>query len=134
MKVAILGHTLNAAVFAALMAECGHYVYWCKLLNKARTEHSYIQDEAVNQLLNRQEQKGFLKYCSFDEIGLDVDVYFFSFLPTEEEQNIDILSALKLRPIIHPKLMINTSTFGLHGTQRLAESLPDDDWVPIGVC
>jgi UDPglucose 6-dehydrogenase len=36
---------------------------------------------------------------------------------------------LKQRPIIHPKLMINASTFGLHGTEKLKQILSEDDWV-----
>ena len=129
MKVAVFGHTLNSGVFAALMAECGHYVYWCKMLQKASIELAYVQDEAVKRLLDKQEQKGFLKYCSFNEIGLDIDAYFFSFLPTEEVQSLEIIKELSLRPIIHPKLMINASTFGLHGTERFQAILPEDDWV-----
>ena len=29
MKVAVFGQTLYAGVLAALLAECGHYVFWC---------------------------------------------------------------------------------------------------------
>ncbi len=36
---------------------------------------------------------------------------------------------LSERPIIHPKLMINGSTFGLHGTEKLKQHLPKDEWV-----
>jgi len=39
------------------------------------------------------------------------------------------LGQLQQRPIIHPKLMINASTLGLNGTQRLQKILPQDDWM-----
>lgn len=129
MKVAVFGQTLYAGVLAALLAECGHHILWCNALKKAVSEQSYTQDDAVKHLLNKQQEKGFLSYCNFDQIPFDIDAYFFSFLPTEESQGIEILKQLKLRPIIHPKLMINASTLGLHGTDKFQGHLPDDQWV-----
>lgn len=128
MKVAVFGQTLYAGVFAGLMAECGHQVFWCDVLKKT-SEQAYTQDEAVKHLLEQQESKGFLKYCNFSDIPLDIDACFFSFLPTEEIQAIDILKELKFRPMIHPKLMMNASTLGLHGTEKFACILSEDDWV-----
>ena len=61
MKVAVFGQTLYAGVMAALLAECGHYVYWCELRKKPFSEQVYAQDEAVSRLLKKQEQNGFLK-------------------------------------------------------------------------
>lgn len=128
MKVAVFGQTLFSGVFAALLAECGHHVFWCTLLKKPDSEHVYIQDEAVKNLLNKQ-QSSFLKYCDFNNIPLDADAYFFSFNPAEEKQCIEILQNIKQRPIIHPKLMINASTLGLHGTEKFAKILHEDEWV-----
>lgn len=129
MKVAVFGQTLYAGVLAALLAECGHQIFWCNVLKKAVSEQSYTQDDAVKHLLDKQQEKGFLTYCNFDQIPFDIDAYFFSFLPTEESQGIEILKQLKLRPIIHPKLMINASTLGLHGTDKFQGHLPHDQWV-----
>lgn len=129
MKVAVFGQTLYSGVFAALLAECGHQVFWCDLLKKPTSEQAYTQDEAVKHLLDKQQEKGFLTYCNFTHIPLDIDTYFFSFNPTEEAQSIEILKELKLRPIIHPKLMINASTLGLHGTEKFEKILSEDDWV-----
>lgn len=53
----------------------------------------------------------------------------FSFNQTQEQQVFQLLQSLKQRPIIHPKLMINALTFGLHGTQKLKQIQCDDDWV-----
>lgn len=129
MKIAVFGQTLYAGVLASLLAECGHQLYWCELLNKPASEQAYAQDEAVKQLLDKQHKNGFLKYCSFDDVPLDIDVYFFSFNPTEEAQGAEILQALRLRAIIHPKLMINASTLGLGGTEKFEKILPEDEWL-----
>ena len=129
MKVAVFGQTLYSGVLAALLAECGHQVFWCELLEKPRLEQAYIQDDAVKKLINKQQNNGFLRYCTFEDIDLDIDTYLFSFNPTEENQALEILKQLKQRPIIHPKLMINASTLGLHGTEKFEKILPEDDWV-----
>ncbi|MCG2608690.1 nucleotide sugar dehydrogenase [Acinetobacter sp. SM34] len=129
MKVAIFGQTLYAGVLAALLAESGHQVFWCELLKKPTLEQAYTQDEAVKQLLDKQQQNGFLRYCNFNDIPLDIDAYLFSFNPTEEAQGIEILKEIKQRTIIHPKLMINGSTLGLHGTEKFEKILNQDEWV-----
>ena len=129
MNIAVFGQTLYAGVMAALLAECGHQVYWCDLLKKPSSEQVYAQDEAVQQLLNKQHAKGFLQYCKFEAIPLDIDVYLFSLSLTEEIQGLEILRELKQRPIIHPKLMINASTLGLHGTEKFQQILSEDYWI-----
>lgn len=128
MKVAVFGQTLFSGVFAALLAECGHQVFWSMLLKKPDIEKIYMQDEAVKNLLNKQ-QSSFLTYCNFHDLPLDIDAYFFSFNPAEEKQCIEILQDIKQRPIMHPKLMINASTLGLHGTEKFAKILHEDEWV-----
>lgn len=128
MKVAVFGQTLFSGVFAALLAECGHQVFWSMLLKKPDIEKIYMQDEAVKNLLNKQ-QSSFLTYCNFHDLPLDIDAYFFSFNPAEEKQCIEILRDIKQRPIMHPKLMINASTLGLHGTEKFAKILHEDEWV-----
>ena len=129
MKIAVFGQTLYSGVLSALLAECGHQVYWCDFLKKSALEQAYAQDDAVKQLLDKQQQNGFLKYCHLNDIALDIDAYFFSFNPTEENLGIEILKEIGQRPIIHPKLMINASTLGLHRTEKLQKYLPEDDWV-----
>ncbi|NNH16633.1 UDP-glucose/GDP-mannose dehydrogenase family protein [Acinetobacter sp. ANC 4282] len=129
MKVAVFGQTLYAGVMTALLAECGHHVYWCDVLKKSSSEQAYAQDEAVKHLLEKQAKNGFLQYCNFNEISLDIDVYFFSLSPAEEAQGIELLNELKQRPIIHPKLMINASTLGLHSTENFQHILAQDEWV-----
>lgn len=128
MKIAVFGKTLYAGAFSALLAEYGHRIFCCNVVD-LESEHLYIHDKAVKQLLDQQQRNGFLTYCNLEDIPLDIDVYFFSFSPLQQNQACELLEQLKLRPIIHPKLMINASTLGLHGTQKLKAILPQDDWL-----
>ena len=133
MKVAVFGKTLYAGVMSALLAECGHQVYWCDIFQDAahplEQQHLSFQDQALSLLLQQQCSKGFLHYCDFAALPLDVDVYLLSLNRTEEAHALTVLGQLQQRPIIHPKLMINASTLGLNGTQRLQKILPQDDWI-----
>lgn len=129
MKVSVFGKTLYAGVMAALLAECGHQVYWCDSCPDLRQQVHYFQDESVNHLLEKQVRSGFLKFCEFIDLPLDVDAYLFSFSPTEEPVGLELLAQLQQRAIIHPKLMINASTLGLHSTEKFQQILPQDEWV-----
>ena len=129
MKVAIFGNTLYAGVMSALLSESGHFVYWCSHINPNENGQQYsFHDESVSRLLEKQLSSGFLIYRDLDSIPLDIDAYLFSFNQTQEQQVFQLLASLKQRPIIHPKLMINASTFGLHGTEHFQQILSEDDW------
>lgn len=133
MKVAVFGRTLYAGAMAALLAECGHSVYWCNVFDELPhlidSNQVITQEPALTELLKRQYDKGFLHLSTLDELELDVDAYIFSFSPTEESRYGQLLKQLSQRPIIHPKLMINASTLGLNSTARYARLLSQDDWV-----
>ena len=130
MKVAIFGNTLYAGVMSALLSESGHFVYWCSHINPNENGQQYsFHDESVSRLLEKQLTSGFLIYRDLDSIPLDIDAYLFSFNQTQKQQVFQLLASLKQRPIIHPKLMINASTFGLHGTEHFQQILSEDDWV-----
>lgn len=124
MKISVFGTTLQAGVLAGLMAEFGHQVSWC--LNSLKTLK--YQDEKVNQLIDKQIQLSFLNIVDIGELNLDQDIYLFSFTPTEIDIALNIAKKISLSAIIHPKLMINGSTFGLHGTQQLKSILSHDYW------
>lgn len=129
MKIAIFGTTLYAAVTAALMAECGHYVYICSEDLPESLDCFDTKEQDVIQALDKQLKGPFLQYCNFASLPLDVDAYFFSYSPLDISKAFAMAEKLKLKTIIHPKLMINASTFGLKGTQKLKEILSEDDWV-----
>ncbi|HHP8159805.1 TPA: nucleotide sugar dehydrogenase [Acinetobacter baumannii] len=130
MKIAVFGTTLHAGVMAALLAEYGNQIYWCTSVTcEENISILSYQDQEVNHYLNKQRKAGFLKESPFSEIPLDIEAYLFCFSPTQIELALKTVEKLSERPIIHPKLMINGSTFGLHGTEKLKQHLPKDEWV-----
>lgn len=130
MKIAVFGTTLHAGVMAALLAEYGNQIYWCTCVS-CEEDISVLsyQDQEVNNYLNKQRKAGFLKESAFSEIPLDIEVYLFCFSPTQIELALKTVQKLSERPIVHPRLMINGSTFGLHGTEKLKQHLLKDEWV-----
>lgn len=131
MKIAIFGTTLQAGVLAALLAEYGNQVYWCCQQSHLSAKLTTIQyqDEDVNHRLAKQRESKSLLQSTFADIPLDSDAYLFCYSPAESELAVNTLKELALRPIIHPRLMVNGSTFGLRGTEKLKAILPDDHWV-----
>lgn len=130
MKIAVFGTTLHASVMAALLAEYGNQIYWCTSVTcEENISVLSYQDQDVNNYLNKQRKAGFLKESPFSEIPLDIEVYLFCFSPTQIELALKTVEKLGERPIVHPRLMINGSTFGLHGTEKLKQHLPKDEWV-----
>ncbi|HCW5958884.1 nucleotide sugar dehydrogenase [Acinetobacter baumannii] len=130
MKIAVFGTTLHGGVMAALLAEYGNQIYWCTSVTcEENISILSYQDQEVNHYLNKQRKAGFLKESPFSEIPLDIEVYLFCFSPTQIELALKTVEKLSERPIVHPRLMINGSTFGLHGTNQLKQHLPKDEWV-----
>ncbi|MEQ1065435.1 nucleotide sugar dehydrogenase [Acinetobacter sp. XH1741] len=130
MKIAVFGTTLHAGVMAALLAEYGNQIYWCTSVTcEENISVLSYQDQEVNHYLNKQRKAGFLIESPFSQIPLDIEVYLFCFSPTQIELALKTVEKLSERPIVHPKLMVNGSTFGLHGTEKLKQHLPKDEWV-----
>lgn len=130
MKIAVFGTTLHAGVMAALLAEYGNQIYWCTSVTcEENISILSYQDQEVNDYLNKQRKAGFLIESSFSQIPFDIEVYLFCFSPTQIEFALKTVEKLSERPIVHPRLMVNGSTFGLHGTEKLKQHLPKDEWV-----
>lgn len=127
MKIAIFGATLHAAVMAALWAESGHHVFWWAEHNQGVS--SLHLDQQLSTLLDQQQQQGRVQQIELHQLSSDIEVYFFAFNPSKLPQALEIVIQLSRQPIIHPKLMINGSTFGLHGTAQLEKFLAQDAWV-----
>ena len=128
MNICVFGTTLQAGVIAGLFAEYGHQVYWCPQIATENQTSVHYQDENLNQLIQKQIKNHSLQLVSLKAINLESDVFVFSFNPSEFDQAIALAEELKGRPIIHPKLMINGSTFGLEGTEKLKQILVTDHW------
>lgn len=130
MKIAVFGTTLHAGVMAALLAEYGNQIYWCTSVTcEENVSVLSYQDQEVNNYLNKQRKSGFLQESPFSAIPLDIEVYLFCFSPTQIQLALNTVEKLSQRPIVHPRLMVNGSTFGLHGTDQLKQYLPKDEWV-----
>lgn len=129
MNICVFGTTLQAGVIAGLFAEYGHQVHWCPQIATENQASVHYQDENLNQLIHKQINNHSLQLIDLKEINLASDVFLFSFNPSEFDQAIVLAEELKRRPIIHPKLMINGSTFGLEGTEKLKKILVSDHWV-----
>ncbi|MBR7714729.1 UDP-glucose/GDP-mannose dehydrogenase family protein [Acinetobacter nosocomialis] len=130
MKIAVFGTTLHAGVMAALLAEYGNQIYWCTSVTcEENISVLSYQDQEVNHYLNKQRKAGFLIESPFSQIPFDIEVYLFCFSPTQIDLALKTVEKLSERPIVHPRLMVNGSTFGLHGTEKLKQHLPKDEWV-----
>lgn len=127
MRVAVFGNTLYAAAMSALLAESGHQVFWCKQDNIIEADE--VADLSLSRLLAKQLDLGALQCCDFTALSLAIDVYILSFRPTEYKQAVDVLEQLQLQQMPHAKLMINSSTFGLYGTQKLQQLCAQEHWV-----
>ena len=128
MKICVFGTTLQAGVIAGLFAEYGHQVVWCPQVELEHQTSVSYQDEHLNQLILKQINNEALTFSNLKNIPFNSEVFILSLNPSEFEQAEYLAHFLESQPIIHPKLMINGSTFGLHGTEKLKQILSSDHW------
>lgn len=129
MKITVFGNTLQAEVMTGLLAEYGHQLFWCPDPDVTVVDElPHVSDEKLNAILRKQIRNQFLQCITVDQVPLDGDVFFFCFRPSEYLIAESLLKRLALTRMIHPKLMINGSTFGLRGTEKLKAVLPQDFW------
>ena len=128
MNICVFGTTLQAGVLAGLFAEYGHHVYWCPQVGADHQSSVHYQDEDLNQLIQKQIKNNSIQLVGLKQLQLQSEVFLFSFNPSEFDQAKHLAEELKRFPIIHPRLMINGSTFGLQGTEELKQILVADHW------
>ena len=128
MNICVFGTTLQAGVLTGLFAEYGHHVYWCPRVGADHQSSVHYQDEDLNQLIQKQIKKNSIQLVGLKQLQLQSEVFLFSFNPSEFDQAKHLAEELKRFPIIHPRLMINGSTFGLQGTEELKQILVADHW------
>ncbi|WP_314338679.1 nucleotide sugar dehydrogenase [Acinetobacter guillouiae] len=128
MNICVFGTTLQAGVLAGLFAEYGHHVYWCPRVGADDQSSVHYQDEDLNQLIQKQIKNNVIQLVGLKQLQLQSEVFLFSFNPSEFAQAKHLAEELKRFPIIHPRLMINGSTFGLQGTEELKQILMADHW------
>lgn len=128
MNICVFGTTLQAGVLAGLFAEYGHHVYWCPRVGADHQSSVHYQDEDLNLLIQKQIKNNSIQLVGLKQLQLQSEVFLFSFNPSEFDQAKHLAEELKRFPIIHPRLMINGSTFGLQGTEELKQILVADHW------
>ena len=117
MKIAVFGATLQAAVMSALSAEMGHFVSWCPESDLTHFELGQLNfDSELTHAIEMQLSQNFLQITDQAILEKDFDVYLFAFNPSNFDDAIALAESLSQKAIIHPKLMINGSTFGFNGT------------------
>ena len=130
MKIAVFGATLQAAVMSALSAEMGHFVSWCPASDLTHFELRQLNfDSELTHAIEMQLSQKFLQITDQAILEKEFDVYLFAFNPSNFDDAIALAESLSQKAIIHPKLMINGSTFGFNGTSKLQQILPKDAWV-----
>lgn len=101
MKIVICGETLQAATLVAVFKQYGHRIVW----HRDNDEVSKSSD-----------------------LPIDADCYIFCYAPMEKAKAMASVTQIVARNQAE-RLMINGSTFGLHGTAELQSIAPDDHWV-----
>ena len=108
-------------------------MFWCDtfehLPNPLPSEDELFQEVSLSQLFAKVQASGFLQHGDLSALPSDIDVYLFSFNQTEEALGYIVLEQLGRYVETNAKLMINASTLGLHGTERLKQKLPTANWV-----
>ncbi len=121
MKIAVFGSTLYASVMAVLLAEYGNDVAWF--------DHTEIEDYDVLQRSLKQQKSGRLALIDHMSDLSEIDALLLCYSPTQMTfAKSRLLEFTQLNRVNLP-LMINGSTFGLHGTERLKEVIPQSEWV-----
>ncbi|MHC5224865.1 UDP binding domain-containing protein [Ignatzschineria sp. LJL83] len=121
MQIAILGSTLQAGVLSLLFAECGNQVFW--VMNDRSDQTIDYQDREINYRLKEMIEKGNLQLIDIEDLSNDVECYILSYAADQELLAIKSLQSLPRKESFKSRMMINGSTFGLHGTARLQEAL-----------
>lgn len=121
MKIAVLGATLYASVMAVLLSEYGNNVVWL--------DHDEIEDYDVEQRFLKQQNNGRVVLADNINDLRAVDIVLLCYSPTQITVAKSRLAELMSLNSFGSPLMINGSTFGLNGTERLREVSPEMDWV-----
>ncbi len=134
MKIAIIGSNLQAGVLTALLSEYGNDVYTLAEDSDSGQEdqHQYqvLQDpHLLGLLLKLHEENAFTIAYSAHDLPVDIECYILCYEPNRLEAAKQFIRELPALGSNKPRLMINSSTFGLYGTDKLAALSPSDLWV-----
>ena len=127
MRITICGATLQAVTMVAVFARYGHKIIWHHD-SKAANPLLEITDPTLQAHLSHLHDKDAIQLSSSGQnLSESAECYLFCYGPMEIEQSV--ICAEQIAKISsEDRLMINGSTFGLHGTEKLQVILPHDHW------
>lgn len=133
MKIAVVGATLQAGVLTALLSRYGNRL---TLFFDQETTHFFSDLQDLHLRLALEElatQETFQVVKTFQDLPEDIECYLLCYDTLEmEKAEAFLLNLANVREMTNasaqPPLLINGSTFGLYGTKRLQQLLPQAQW------
>ena len=134
MKIAVVGSNLQAGVLTALLSEYGNELYVFPdngvLEWQSAVGYQALQDPHLTARLNSlYALNEFTVVTESAALPFDIDCYILCYDPHRYDAAEAFVKALSRQSFIDKPLMINSGTFGLYGTDKLAQILPQGDWV-----
>ena len=127
MRITICGATLQAVTMVAIFAKYGHKVVWHHDSNTVNPLLE-IADHTLYTDLSHLYNKGVIQFSNnIHDSSLNSECYLFCYGPIAIEQAKRCAEQIATMDSQN-RLMINGSTFGLHGTEKLQAILPHDHW------
>lgn len=127
MKITICGATLQAATMVAIFARYGHKIVWHhdSVIDDPLPE---MNDSSLQAHLSNLHDNSIIQLSdNFKDLSKNSECYLFCYGPMAIEQAL-ICAKQIAKSDLKNRLMINGSTFGLHGTEKLQTFLPNDHW------
>ncbi|HIW07545.1 MAG TPA: nucleotide sugar dehydrogenase, partial [Candidatus Ignatzschineria merdigallinarum] len=135
MKVAVIGTTLQAGVMTALLSEYGNEVSVYAGVPGSTCDTNIYEDTIRDAHLLSTLKKHAIAQ-RFDLIQdlqtlpmADIECYLFCYDPAHFAEAAAFIQSLPKYYGSAKRLMINSGTFGLYGTEKLQALAPDDAWV-----
>ncbi len=135
MKVAVIGTTLQAGVMTSLLSEYGNEVsVYAGVPGSACDTNIYEETIRDAHLLSTLKKHAIAQ--RFDLIQdlqtlpmAEIECYLFCYDPENFAEAVAFIQSLPKYHGSAKRLMINSGTFGLYGTEKLQALAPDDAWV-----
>lgn len=127
MKITICGDTLQAATLVAIFEQYGHHIAWYHD-SDADESRPDVNDTALSSHLHYLVSQNKIQLLDIDDnLPHNADCYILCYSPLEKHHATEVIHEIASYER-QGRLIINGSTFGLHGTGALQENLPDDHW------
>lgn len=131
MKIAVIGTTLQAGVMTSLLSEYGNEVYvYADDVADSIHENKIYDAQLLRHLIRQAEANKFYIIQDYQSLPIEnIECYLFCYDPNHFEKATAFIQSLPESHGGAKRLMINSGTFGLYGTEKLQALAPDDAWV-----